>query len=72
MTNGDRLGIRQRQMLERMMRLGGGSFLPQWRITRSDKAVLGSLHRRGLIALVDHYDDLGEKRAVYRVVTERN
>lgn len=65
----DRIGIRQRLMLERMNRDGGGIYLPRWRLDYDTRKLLRSLERRGLVAQVEAYYD-GERCTVWRVVTE--
>lgn len=59
MTPGQQVGIRQREMLEKMIRYGGGVYLPSWRLGHKDRLILESLCKRGDVVLVkQHHEQL--------------
>lgn len=61
------LGIRQREMLEKMIRFGEGIYPPRWRMNYADHKMLEALREKGLVTLVEHRGESGATQ-VYRVV----
>lgn len=62
----DGLGIRQRAMIEKMHRYGGGFFKPEWRLSYVDRAILESLRKHGIVMLSEGYQG-GLACQVYRL-----
>jgi hypothetical protein len=57
------VGIRQKEMLDKMFHYGNGIYPPNWRMNFSQRKILESLHRLGAVSLVTHNGD----EQVYRI-----
>jgi hypothetical protein len=52
--NTQKLGVRQLRVIDAMNRYGDGIYQPHWVMSHTQRTILETLHRRGVVVLVDH------------------